>query len=351
MTALPPKPEPGAWDWRAEEWSPPTTYWVDPYPEFMGMLSSDLIIAYNEALDGRLILPFSEENLKPAAYEMTLGPLYYLNGEQGRLTEERPWLSITPNSIVFVSMAERISLPHYIAARFDLAIEFIYQGILLGTGPQVDPGFQGVLSCPLHNISDGVVNLRLGYPFAKIDFAKTSGLACGVIRAAGEPVTPVAGLTDEADLYRASELMELAGVDGRPIKLFNKKNRWREPIFAEDYTGNRSVRSSLGGLDDRIKAFGKDIDEVEEETSRTRRFGLAAGIAVIFAMIAILITLAQLDRSYTDTKVDSVRVQPSESARRLDVMRLEILDLKRQVTKLEREIRRSARKPPAPVSP
>src|SRR5205823_1683477 len=88
----------------------------------------------------------------------------------------RPWLEIPSNSIVFVSMQQFVRLPHYIAARFDLAIEFIYQGILLGTGPQVDPGFQGYLSCPLHNISNESVYIQLGHPFAKMDFAKTSGL-------------------------------------------------------------------------------------------------------------------------------------------------------------------------------
>jgi hypothetical protein len=127
-------------------------YWNDPCPEWQGMLSSDLIAFYNEAVGG-MIGPWDDELLKPAAYELTLGPNCLVNGEVRVLSDDDPWLEIPYNSIVFVSMGQWVRLPHYIAARFDLAIEFIYQGILLGTGPQVDPGFQGVLSCPLHNIS------------------------------------------------------------------------------------------------------------------------------------------------------------------------------------------------------
>src|SRR4051794_38159278 len=70
--------------WRRDEtWSPPKAYWVDPHPEYMGMLSSDLILEYNAALGGRMIDPLQVAHLKPAAYELTLGPLYYVNGKHG----------------------------------------------------------------------------------------------------------------------------------------------------------------------------------------------------------------------------------------------------------------------------
>jgi deoxycytidine triphosphate deaminase len=91
------------------------------------------------ALKAGMIHPFKKENLKPASYELTLGPEWQHQGKIGRLTEDEPILTIPPNSIVFASMQETLALPHYIAARFDLSIEFIYKGLLLGTGPQVDP--------------------------------------------------------------------------------------------------------------------------------------------------------------------------------------------------------------------
>jgi deoxycytidine triphosphate deaminase len=317
--------------WRAEDtWTPPAALWVDPFPEFTGMLSSDLILAYQAALDNRFIAPFDKDNLKPAAYELTLGPVYYVNGVRRVLDHDDPWLTIPRNSIVFVSMQERLVIPHYIAARFDLAIEFIYQGILLGTGPQVDPGFQGVLGCPLHNISDGDVSLRYGYPFAKIDFAKTSGL----VKADTKKIA------NERDLYDA----ELVGFGSEPVKLFNVKNRWREPIFDSDYTGRREISSSLAGLEDDIRRFGGDIDGFEQEVGRFRRFGLAGALAVVFAMVSILVAVTQLDRSYTDSKTEGSQTVETQQTQDIELLQSKIASLEQTVARLEGQL--SVRKRP-----
>jgi deoxycytidine triphosphate deaminase len=314
-------------------------YWRDPLSDVQGMLSSDLIAYYNAVVaQPGMIDPFVEDNLKPAAYELTLGPNFLLEGEEGVLTPERPWLELPPNSVVFVSMRERLVLPHYIVARFDLAIEFIYQGILLGTGPQVDPGFQGALSCPLHNISNSSVHLQLGYPFAKIDFAKSMGLA-----AAG-----AAGLLDEIktedELYAAAPT--LPGEDGKPVKLFNPKNRWRQPIYSTSYAGQKRVKSSLSELQEQIRDFAGDIAAFDEEIRRIRRFGYAGAIAIVLAVVTIVITVAQLDRSYVDAKVDSVeKAQPSETTQAqlstaVTRLQTEMIELRREVAELTAEVRR-----------
>ena len=295
-------------DARAEYWRGPVdrplkpAYWEDPLPDWHGMLSSDLIAYYNDAVGG-MIGPWDDKLLKPAAYELTLGPMCLVDGEPKRLTEDQPWLEIPYNSIVFVSMAQWVRLPHYIAARFDLAIEFIYQGILLGTGPQVDPGFQGVLSCPLHNISSGSVHMRLGQAFAKMDFAKTSGL-----RAAA-----VSTISEERDLYASATASELGGHDGKAVILFKDVKRWREPIFDPGYAGQKRVRSSLKSLEQDVSNSQSEIQEFGNEIRRLRRFGLASAIAAILAISGLLIALAQLDRSYTDSKVDVIRVRTNDN--------------------------------------
>jgi deoxycytidine triphosphate deaminase len=262
------------------------------------MLSSDLIEYYQHMLEDTLIDPFDRSRLKPASYELTLGPHFYHDGERQSLTEQDRWLTLPKNSIVFVSMNERIMLPHYLAARFDLAIEFIYQGILLGTGPQVDPGFQGVLGCPLHNISDEPVHIELDYPFVKIDFAKTSGLRA-------VPADALRAFSREADLYAAveRETDPLTGRDGYPVKLFNKRNRWRQPIYSQAYVGQKAVDSSLAEMEQQMSKFGGQVSQFGQDISRFRRFGIAAGFGIALGVIALIIALAQLDRSYTDAKV------------------------------------------------
>ena len=44
-------------------------------------------------------------------------------------------------------------LPNYIAVQFNLRITHVHRGLLLGTGPLVDPGFHGKILIPLHNLT------------------------------------------------------------------------------------------------------------------------------------------------------------------------------------------------------
>jgi deoxycytidine triphosphate deaminase len=278
------------------------TYWDDPCPEWQGMLSSDLIAFYDESVGG-MIRPWEDERLKPASYELTLGPNCLVNGEIRVLSESDPWLELPYNSIVFVSMGQWVRLPHYIAARFDLAIEFIYQGILLGTGPQVDPGFQGVLSCPLHNISSDAVHMRLGDPFAKIDFSKTSGLS----RAQSDDA--LAEMNDEKDVYAAFVAGRLPGTGDKAVRLFKDDKRWREPIFAPGYAGQKLVRSSVKRIEDDVVSSKVQIEEFGDDVRRIRRFGTAAAVGVVLAVTSLILAVAQLDRSYTDSQVNKALEQ------------------------------------------
>jgi deoxycytidine triphosphate deaminase len=319
-------------------------YWSDPLPAWQGMLSSDLIAYYHHQVGG-MIEPWDEALLKPASYELTLGEECLVDGKRMLLTDDEPWLEIPENSIVFVSMGQAVRLPHYIAARFDLAIEFIYQGILLGTGPQVDPGFQGVLSCPLHNISSDSVHMRLGQPFAKMDFAKTSGLW----KAAKTP--SLEDVKDEKDLYARVMADEIEGLDGYPVRLFKADKRWREPIYSPGYAGNKLVRSSVKSLENDLLTNKEEVREFGDEIRRLRRFGLASAIAIVLAIAGLLITLAQLDRSYTDSKVDAVPAgvirASSVSVERSNILARKLRRADQQITQLRLELnalRRNLRK-------
>lgn len=143
-------------------------------PDRKGMLLSDQISKFC----GKNLLiatGYNETRLRPAAYTLTIGPNYRdANGIPGTLTEQNSWYEMPPNSIVFVSIAESLDLPYYIAARFNLRVDWVYKGVLLGTGPQVEPGFRGNLSCPLYNLTSRPHIITLGQEFATIDFERTS---------------------------------------------------------------------------------------------------------------------------------------------------------------------------------
>ncbi len=119
---------------------------------------------------------FEQSHLRPAAYTLRIGAPYVdSRGRMGRLDVDRcPYFTMEPNSVVYVSTFEKLDLPYYIAARFNLRVKWVYKGILLGTGPQVEPGYRGFLSCPLYNLTDRPIKINFAEEFATIDFERTT---------------------------------------------------------------------------------------------------------------------------------------------------------------------------------
>jgi deoxycytidine triphosphate deaminase len=285
---------------RPDGYSSPREFWVDPDPTKVGLLDSQDIRFYVNRV--RLIWPFVESRLGPASYELTLGPLFQYKGERGLLTAEEPELVIPPNSIVFVSFNEVLCLPHYIAARFGLTVGTLYHGALLGAGPQVDPGYQGALSCPLHNISNRQVAVERGDSIARVDFIKTT---FGDRRIAKR----VRRIRDEEELYRMAD-----GADWAP--LFNRDRRWRQPIFG--YAAAREkVESSVAGLADRLEDMNSRVTSGEATVRRFSQFGSFAALAVAVGVIACIVGLIQLGTRYVDNSVGRVteRIDKLEQAK------------------------------------
>jgi len=140
----------------------------------VGVLLSDEIKYYVEKY--KMIYPFNSDNLKPASYELTVGHEYAIGGEIKKLRDEpgKNEIRIRPFEVVVIESNERINLPRFIVARWNIRVKWAYEGLLWVGGPQVDPGWEGHLSCPLYNLSDKEVTLRLGEPIAIMDFIKTT---------------------------------------------------------------------------------------------------------------------------------------------------------------------------------
>lgn len=151
----------------------------DPDPDDRGLLLSDKIHKFCEV--GLIISHgYDPRHLRPASYTLTIGEQYIdSDGREQRLTNAGDSFVFKKNSIVYVSTDEEFDLPYYIVARFNLRVKWVYEGILLGTGPQIDPGFRGRLSCPLHNLTNLDIMIKRGQEFATIDFEKTTSFLNG----------------------------------------------------------------------------------------------------------------------------------------------------------------------------
>lgn len=120
------------------------------------------------------------EKLKGGSYEIDfLGEVHWSDesGLQKRVIAKNSVFALKKNSIAFVYLDTVFRLPHYMAVRFNLRITHVHRGLLLGTGPLVDPGFVGRLLVPLHNLTSEDYVLIGGEGFIWAEFTKLSPFA------------------------------------------------------------------------------------------------------------------------------------------------------------------------------
>ena len=143
----------------------------DPSPKVRGVLLSDRIKYYVDT--HRMIDPFVEESLEPAGYQMRVGEIYYHGGDKHSLSEGE-YLEIEPYDVAVIQTAERVRIPRFMIARWNIKVKLAYRGLLWVGAAQVDPGYVGHLACPIYNLSRETVRLRKGAKLALIDFVKTT---------------------------------------------------------------------------------------------------------------------------------------------------------------------------------
>ncbi len=131
-----------------------------------------------------MIKDYHESCFGPATYHMRLGGnvLTWDKGEKIEFTLKKhpDWkndirsnLELKPNSLTFITTIEEFNLPQDIIARFNLKSKWVHEGLLLGTGPIVDPELKGHLLIPLHNFSSQSVYMNYGDPIISVEFTKT----------------------------------------------------------------------------------------------------------------------------------------------------------------------------------
>lgn len=271
-------------------WPPPIEapgltdyFWQDPEPGRTGVLTGDRIRAYHYAV-GRMIRPFQEEHLNPASYDLTLGPRCIVDGKEVVLDGTQRVLEIPPSSIALVTSREELFIPHWLVATFNLKSKYIFDGLLMGAGPQVDPGFIGVLSCPLHNISNRPVRLRFCMPFAKLDFVKTTW---------GGNVN-LDKVTCEDDFYKQGDGGDIRSRDGEAVKTLPRPKSPR-PAFIQE--------PDLGGGESSLRNLENELVQVRASLRNNKRLSYS----VIVGLVTLVFTGVTLFFDYTDARYEDVR--------------------------------------------
>ena len=165
----------------------------DPSPGDRGVLLSDRIEYYVKRYG--IIDPFCEESLEPAGYQMRVGKVYYHGCNRIELRESE-FIEIRPYDVVIIETAERICVPRFMIARWNIKVKLAYRGLLWVGAAQVDPGYVGHLACPIYNLSRETVRLRRDDKLALIDFVKTTPYDKG--RSKAFQSSPTRGIDDVA---------------------------------------------------------------------------------------------------------------------------------------------------------
>lgn len=305
----------------------------DPLPLVPCSLLSSAEIHDYARITG-MLYPFFPDRLKSASYEAHIGGAFIRWDERGFKYEKQIWrgdpCKLPPNSITFVQIEPKFRLPNYIAIRFNLRITLVHRGLLLGTGPLVDPGFHGKLLVPLHNLTSSEYDLDTNEALIWIEFTKTTfGYQC-----------------KDA----------LASQDRHFRKFEDRKNELTPDQYLRKASGGYPIQSSIPLAIEQGKIAAETAEEsakkavttAESLRNRTFGIGLSALAALVLALVAIYyqvggmvqssITLSTsveqglaslaADGKTTSDKVSAAQAEISQLKQNLDQLNAKINELK-----------------------
>lgn len=207
-------------------------------------------------------------------------------------------LRLPRNSIVYITLQPYFRFPDYIAGRYNLAITQIYRGLLVGTGPLVDPGFDGFLSVPVHNLTATDYELSAGDPLVWMEFTKLSGHR---------------RWRDDA---RESK---------NPYVPFPERKRERRGVA--DYVAAASPDPIISSIPQEIGVARRAAEQARNSVRWLQGISIVAGIILLVTIAALLLqTFSAVrdenkDRTSLERQVDSLNRKVRAQERQLDAVR------------------------------
>lgn len=316
----------------------------DPFPKIPpSLLSADHIKQYVMATGA--ISPFdpSEENglLKKATYEGRIGDSAYEYNDREELVSlpKENDLLIRANSIVFVECDLDFRLPNFLALRFNLQIRHVHRGLLLGTGPIIDPGYWGKLCIPLHNLTNEDYSIPRSEGLIWIEFTKTSGGDTTIGRTPFDNCKD--GYWDIRDLIRKA---------ARSYNIENKSVAIRSSI------PSTATAAKVASEEAKIRAekAEKHARKIEENVGNIR--SLYRNTSIIGVIVAIAAIIGILFTSYTlisgifsniqnTHEVVISKAEPrideditNNNGQKIDSVDIELRKMAREIKKLQKKI-------------
>jgi hypothetical protein len=171
------------------------------------------------------------------------------------------------------------------AIRFNLRIKHVHRGILLGTGPLVDPAFEGDLLIPLHNLTATDYRISANEGLIWVEFTKTTRRTAKdtQLGALPEPV---------------------------PITLPSHTSFPSVEFYFEKANGNEPIESSIPGEIKKATSTAEAARKESRAAKKTNQY--FAGIGFL-AVLAVLIALVNFLQS-ANSRIDSFSKTSAEAA-------------------------------------
>lgn len=118
-----------------------------------------------------LVDPFDEGQLQPASYDLRVGAKAITVGADRLVDIDKSgYLSLRPGEFALITTREVLRLGPQYVARFGLRSKHARKGLIVTSGPQVDPGFHGPLHAGVTNLTARPIPLAYGDDFLSVEF-------------------------------------------------------------------------------------------------------------------------------------------------------------------------------------
>ena len=279
----------------------------DPFPEIAPALLNSADIHDYVVMTG-MICPYEVKQLKSASYELKFCEGKIINwGQDNRKQSitvgKDDTFEIKKNSIVFVRLNTKIQLPDYIALRFNLQIQAVHAGLLLGTGPLIDPGFVGNILIPVHNLTANDYKFNGDDGFIWVEFTKTSSNS---------------RWKNDSMAERHGEYVPF------PERKINKSDEY----YFERANKNNPIQSSIPMEVKRAEDIALKAEGIALKTEKTvntyKKIGWISLLSIIVAIVLSLIPIVGLVRD----SIEYVTTVREEIKKEVEQLKKELADIK-----------------------
>jgi len=201
----------------------------------------------------------------------------------------------------------------------------VHRGILLGTGPLVDPGFEGNLLIPLHNLTTNDYEFEGGEGLIWMEFTKLSSNR----------------MWDKSSVRAQQRSGVYKPFQGHKQNLDNR-------YYLVKAAGQRPIRSSISdAIQDARRSANEAAQSANEAAQRaqslTNRVTLGGITSAVTLVIATLIALFPIGSLFLDTfsyvkdareELEISKERRNEELKRLQSLEQETQQLRKQVQQL-----------------